>query len=145
LKPHSLAPSPLNDASQNSCRPPTNDKQTLYAHAFAAIRSQFPFIGAIAQLTTTSRNVAPTATTISTKIQLGRVLSLLSFILFFSGVSRVFSQGAGHELRLAVFAIRTVGDVLSRANCQKLQAQPRLYFCRLSVSFASIPNSYGWL
>ncbi len=99
----------------------------------------------MAQLITTSRDVAPRVTSISTKIQPGRVLSLVSFIFFFSGVSRVFSQGAGHELRLAVFAIRTVGDVLSVANCQKLQAQPRLYFRRLSVSFASVPNQRGQL
>jgi hypothetical protein len=94
----------------------------------------------MAQLITTSRNVAPRVTTISAKIQPGRVLPLVSFIFFFSGVRRVFSQGAGHGLRLAVFAIRTLGDVLSVANCQKLQARPRPCFRQLSVSFASIPR-----
>lgn len=44
---------------------------------------------------------------------------------------------AGHELRLVLFAIWTLGDVLSVANCQKLQVHSRPpHFSQPSVSFA---------
>jgi hypothetical protein len=79
LKPHGLFPSFLNDAKLVR---PTNGNKTLWAHSFAAVKSQLASIGAIVQLMTVRKNVPTKALAISTKMQPSRALLLLSFISF---------------------------------------------------------------